>query len=83
MEFTTLKKCSTGYVSIDNKVWLCKTCRLAINQGKVPKLSIENGMGFPEKPHELDLYGMEEWIISPLLLFFQMRSNILGGRTVV
>ena len=40
-------------------------------------------MGFPEKPHELDLHGMEECIISPRLLFFQMRSNILGGRTIV
>ena len=60
LEFTTLKKCSTGYVSIDNKVWLCKTCCLAIKQGKVPKLSIENGMGFPHKLPELDLYGMEE-----------------------
>ena len=83
LESTMLKKCSTGYVSVDNKVWLCRTCRLAIKQGKVPKLSIENGMGFPEKPHELDLHGMEERIISPRLLFFQMRSNILGGRTIV
>ena len=82
LEFTTLKKCSTGYVSIDNKVWLCQTCHLAVKQGKVPKLSIENGMGFPEKPYELDLHGMEEHIISPQLLFFQMISNILGGRTV-
>ena len=65
LESTMLKKCSTGYVSVDNKVWLCRTCRLAIKQGKVPKLSIENGMGFPEKPHELDLHGMEEHIISP------------------
>ena len=40
-------------------------------------------MGFPENPHELDLHGMEEHIISPRLLFFQMRSNILGGRTIV
>ena len=23
LELTTLHKCSTGYVSIDNKVWLC------------------------------------------------------------
>ena len=65
LESTMLKKCSTGYVSVDNKVWLCRTCRLAIKQGKVPKLSIENGMGFPEKPHDLDLHGMEERIISP------------------
>ena len=40
-------------------------------------------MGFPEKTHELDLHGMEECTISPQLLLFQMRSNILGGRTVV
>ena len=44
----------------------------------MPKLSTENGMGFPEKPHD----GMEEQTISRLL-FFQMRSNILGCRTVV
>ena len=40
-------------------------------------------MGFPPVPIELKLYGMEECIICPRLLFFQMRTHFMGGRTRV
>ena len=36
-------------------------------------------MGFPEQPLELQLYPMEERLISPVLTFFQMRYNPIGG----
>ena len=40
-------------------------------------------MGFPSVPTELQLYGMEERIICPRLLFFQMRTHFMGGCTRV
>ena len=40
-------------------------------------------MGFPSVPTELQLYGMEERIIYPRLLFFQMRTHFMGGHTQV
>ena len=40
-------------------------------------------MGFPAVPTELQLYGMEECIICPRLLFFQMKTHFMGGHTQV
>ena len=40
-------------------------------------------MGFPAVPTELQLHGMEEHIICPRLLFFQMRTHFMGGCTQV
>ena len=40
-------------------------------------------MGFLAVPTELQLYGMEECIICPRLLFFQMRTHFMGGHTRV
>ena len=76
-------ECSTGFTSVNNKEWLCRTCCFAIKEGKVPRLSVKNGMGFPEQPPELLLYPMEEHLISPVLTFFQMRCNPIGGQAFV
>ena len=40
-------------------------------------------MGFPAVPTELQLYGMEECIICPRLLFFQMKTHFMDGCTRV
>ena len=48
--------CRTKYVSKDKKEWICKTCRNAIKDGKIPKLSVANKMGFLPIPPELKLY---------------------------
>ena len=44
---------------------------------------MKNGMGFPEQPLQLQLYLMEECLISPVLTFFQMRCNPIGGQAFV
>ena len=82
-EKRTYLECSQGYVSAESKQWLCNTCRQAIKKNQRPKLSIINGMGFPTVPTELQLYGMEEHINCPRLLFFQMKTHFMGGRTRV
>ena len=69
LEKRTYHECSQGYVAIKKNQW--------------PKLSIINGMGFPAVPTELQLYGMEEHIICPRLLFFQMKTHFMGGCTQV
>ena len=67
IEQNMFAECSKGFTSVNNKEWFCRTCCFAINQGKVPRLSVKNGMGFPEQPPELQLYPMEEHLILPLL----------------
>ena len=47
----------------------------AIRDGKVPKLSVANGMKWPDKPPELDLHQLEERLISLRLPFMQVRES--------
>ena len=79
-EKDAFSKCYVGYVSCNNREWLCKTCTQAIKMGHIPKLSIANKMGFPEVPPELDIFLMEERFLSPRLLFLQMTCHHIGGR---
>ena len=78
-----LNQCRRYYVSAENKEWICRTCRDSIKNGKIPKLSIENKMGFPEQPTELNLNGMEERLTSPRLTLFQMRDLPCGAQKSV
>ena len=54
----------TKFTSINDEEWICHTCMGAIRDGKVPKLSVANGMKWPDKPPELDLHQLEERLIS-------------------
>ena len=53
----------TKFTSVNDKEWICHTCVGAIRDGKVPKLSVANGMKWPDKPPELDLHQLEERLI--------------------
>ena len=44
----TLWACLTGYTSVDDKEWVCKTCVGALLSGKIPACSVANGFKFPE-----------------------------------
>ena len=61
--FSVAFKC-TKFSSVNDEEWICHTCMGAIRDGKVPKLSVANGMKWPEKPPELDLHQLEERLIS-------------------
>ena len=76
-----LKECCTGYLSVDKREWLCHSCKHEIYQDKYPKLSKANKVCFPERPPELDLFPLEETLISPLLPFMTIRSLPVGGLT--
>ena len=75
-----LKQSLTGYSSVDDIEWICNTCICNIKNGKVPKLSVINGMQFPNKPPELNLSNLEERLISLRIPFMQIRALNSGGQ---
>ena len=80
IESHVLNKCLTGYISVANREWICNSCLFNIKQGKVPKLSVINGMKFPQKPAELDLSNLEEHLVSLRIPFMQIRALNSGGQ---
>ena len=75
-----LNKCLTKYISVADCEWICNTCLSNIKQGKIPKLSVINGMTFPNKPPELNLSNLEERLISLRIPFMQIRALNSGGQ---
>ena len=74
-------ECCTGYISIGGREWLCHSCKHEIYQDQYPKLSKANKVYFPDRPPELNLYPLEETLISPLLPFMTIRTLPVGGLT--
>ena len=72
--------CTTGYISVANREWICNTCLFNIKQGKIPKLFVINGMTFPKKPPELNLSNLEERLISLRIPFMHIRALSSGGQ---
>ena len=64
----------TKFISVNDEEWICHTCIGALRDGKVPKLSVANGMKWPDKPAELDLHQLEERLISLRIPFMQIRE---------
>ena len=73
-----LNACKTNYTSINNKEYICTTCKNYITKGIIPKLSIKNGCGFPNRPIELDLFNLEERFISPVMAFMLIHQLFPG-----
>jgi hypothetical protein len=73
----------TGVLSVDNTEWVCTTCRNNITKGKVPTLSVLNGMKWPTKPKELELFALEERLIALRIPFMQMRELPRGRQLSV
>ena len=44
-ERAMFERCRTHFISEDEKEWICKTCRTAVGDAKIPKLSIYNKNG--------------------------------------
>ena len=70
----------TKLSSVNNEEWICHTCLSTIRDGKVPKLSVANGMKWPEKPKELHLHQLEERLIALRIPFMQIRELPRGGQ---
>ena len=70
----------TGFTSVGNEEWICHTCLSALREGKPPKLSVANGMKWPDKPPELNLHQLEERLIALRIPFMQIRELPRGGQ---
>ena len=77
------KQLCTNYKSIDDAEWLCITCIAAMRENRVPRLSVANGMRWPEKPDVLNLHPLEERLISQRIPFMQIRELPRGGQLSV
>ena len=78
---TLLETCLTDFKSVNNKEWICLSCKREIYAGLVPKLSTANKVGFPKKPPELELNALEEFLAAPLSAFMRIRSLPVCGIT--
>ena len=80
MNKTLLGKCLTNILSVNNIEWICTTCFYNIKKGKIPKLSVLNGMVLPQQPPELDLCNLEERLTALRIPFMQIRCLGAGGQ---
>ena len=76
-----LETCLTDFKSVNDKEWLCMSCKRQIYEGQIPKLSEANKVGFPKRPLELDINGLEEFLAAPLSAFMKIRSLPVCGLT--
>ena len=70
----------TDFTSVGNEEWICHTCLCALRESKPPKLSVANGMKWPDKPPELNLHQLEERLIALRIPFMQIRELPRGGQ---
>ena len=70
----------TGFTSVNNEEWACHTCLSALRERKCPKLSVANGMKWPDKPAELNLHQLEERLIALRIPLMQIRELPRGGQ---
>ena len=66
--------------SVNDQEWICNTCIAALRENRVPKLSVLNGMVWTEKPTELNLFPLEERLVSLRIPFMQIRELPRGGQ---
>ena len=70
----------TDFTSVGNEEWICHTCLSALRESKPPKLSVANGMKWPDKPPELNLHQLEERLIALRIPFMHIRELPRGGQ---
>ena len=70
----------TDFTSVGNEEWICHTCLSALRESKPTKLSVANGMNWPDKPLELNLHQLEERLIALRIPFMQIRELPRGGQ---
>ena len=69
--------CRTG----KSDVYMCKTCKSNIRNGKIPRLSSFNKLGISKQPNTLsELNMLERHLVSPALPFMKMINLIKGSQ---
>lgn len=64
----------TQMKSVNDQEWISNTCITALRENRVPKLSVLNGMVWTEKPTELNLFTLEERLVSLRIPSMQIRE---------
>lgn len=65
--------------SVEQKVWMCRTCKSHIAKGKIPPLSVINGMTFPESTPVLkQLNPLELTLLAVRLPFMKIHQAPRG-----
>ena len=70
----------TDVKSVGNEEWSCHTCLSALRESIRPKLSVANGMKWPDKPPEQNFHQLEERLIALRIPFIQIRELPRGGQ---
>ena len=69
--------CRTG----KSDVYICKTCKSNIRNGRIPRLSSFNKLGISKQPNTLsELNMLERHLVSPALPFMKMINLIKGSQ---
>ena len=71
---TLLEACITTTASTENTKLICSTCQSNLSNGKLLVCSKTKKMEFSVKPQCLKLTPLEERLISPPILFMQIRE---------
>ena len=66
--------------SVNNKEWLCNTCKMHLKKNKVPPFAAVNGMQFKTKPPFLDLNELEWRLLAPRLAFVKLMQAPRGNQ---
>ena len=71
---TRMRSYCTKFTSVNDEEWLCHTCLNSLKDNKAPRLSVANGMKWPNKPPELNLHQLEERLTALRIPFMQIRE---------
>lgn len=82
-----LTHCRSGFISANDKEWICKTCANYFKQQRVPPQSVSNKLAVHEVPDELkDLTNLEARLLAKRYTFMKIvslpqgrQSGIRGG----
>ena len=77
---TRMRSYSTKFTSVNDEEWVCHTCLNSLKDNKAPRLSVANGMKWPNRPPELNLHQLEERLIALRIPFMQIRELPRGGQ---
>ena len=77
---TRMRSYCTKFTSVNDEEWVCHTCLNSLKDNKAPRLSVANGMKWPNKPPELNLHQLEERLIALRIPFMQIRELPRGGQ---
>ena len=58
--------------------WICFCCHRHIMNGRVPPMSIANGLAFPKKPVKMDLHQLEWRLLAPRIVFMKIHQAPMG-----